>query len=142
MALLAGRIAVVTGASRGHWPGRGLGLGARRAPMSLRWPARKVASRNSTTRSRQAGGQATLVPADIKDFAAIDRLGAAIIERWKKLDILVGNAGILGKLYAARPCRPKTVGRCDGGQCHRQLAADPLARSACCGLPMRAARCS
>jgi NAD(P)-dependent dehydrogenase (short-subunit alcohol dehydrogenase family) len=38
------------------------------------------------------------VPADLKDFAAIDRLGAAIFERWKKLDILVGNAGVLGKL--------------------------------------------
>ena len=38
------------------------------------------------------------MPVDIKDFPAIDRLGAAIFERWKRLDILVGNAGVLGKL--------------------------------------------
>ena len=38
------------------------------------------------------------MPLDIKDFDAIDRLGAAIFERWKKLDILIGNAGVLGKL--------------------------------------------
>ena len=47
---------------------------------------------------KAVGGSATLVPVDIKDFPAIDRLGAAIFERWKKLDILIGNAGVLGKL--------------------------------------------
>ena len=47
---------------------------------------------------KSLGGTATLVPLDIKDFDGIDRLGAAIFQRWKKLDILVGNAGVLGKL--------------------------------------------
>ena len=47
---------------------------------------------------KAVGSSATLVPVDIKDFPAIDRLGAAIFERWKKLDILIGNAGVLGKL--------------------------------------------
>jgi NAD(P)-dependent dehydrogenase (short-subunit alcohol dehydrogenase family) len=36
------------------------------------------------------------VPLDLRDFPAIDRLGAALFERYKKLDILVGNAGVLG----------------------------------------------
>ncbi len=47
---------------------------------------------------RPKNGGATLVPADIKEFPAIDRLGAAIHERWGKLDILIGNAGVLGRL--------------------------------------------
>lgn len=45
---------------------------------------------------RAVGGQATLTPCDVKDFAALDRLGAAVYERWGKLDILLGNAGALG----------------------------------------------
>jgi NAD(P)-dependent dehydrogenase (short-subunit alcohol dehydrogenase family) len=47
---------------------------------------------------RRAGGTATLVPVDLKDYPALDRLGAAIGQRWQKLDILVGNAGILGEI--------------------------------------------
>jgi NAD(P)-dependent dehydrogenase (short-subunit alcohol dehydrogenase family) len=42
------------------------------------------------------GGSATLVPFDLSDMDAIDRLGASIFERWGKLDILVANASILG----------------------------------------------
>ena len=41
---------------------------------------------------------ATLVPVNLKDLEALDRLGAAIHERWGKLDILLGNAGQLGEL--------------------------------------------
>ena len=42
------------------------------------------------------GGSATLVPLDLTDYEGIDRLGGAIYERWGKLDILFGNAGLLG----------------------------------------------
>ena len=45
-----------------------------------------------------AGGSATLVPLDLKDYAGIDRLGLALGERFGRLDVLVGNAGILGPL--------------------------------------------
>jgi NAD(P)-dependent dehydrogenase (short-subunit alcohol dehydrogenase family) len=44
------------------------------------------------------GGAATLVPLDVTDYPGIDRLGAAIHERWGKLDILIGNAGLLGTI--------------------------------------------
>jgi NAD(P)-dependent dehydrogenase (short-subunit alcohol dehydrogenase family) len=45
---------------------------------------------------------------DMLDFPAIDRLGAAIFERWKKLDILIGNAGLLGALTPVPHIDPKS----------------------------------
>ncbi|MCZ6844852.1 MAG: SDR family NAD(P)-dependent oxidoreductase, partial [Alphaproteobacteria bacterium] len=47
---------------------------------------------------RAAGGGATRVPLDLQDFDAIDRLGAAVADRHGRLDILVGNAAVLGGL--------------------------------------------
>jgi len=94
---LAGRIALVTGASRGI--GRGAALALAREGAHIIAMARTEGGLVELDDEIKAlGSSATLVPADVKDFAAIDRLGAAIFERWKKLDILIGNAGILGKL--------------------------------------------
>lgn len=53
------------------------------------------------------GGTATLVPMDLTDYPAIDRLGAGLHERFGKLDILIGNAGILGKLGPVTHTDPK-----------------------------------
>jgi NAD(P)-dependent dehydrogenase (short-subunit alcohol dehydrogenase family) len=47
---------------------------------------------------QELGSSATLVPLDLKDGEAIDRLGAAIFERWGLLDGLIANAGLLGVL--------------------------------------------
>ena len=95
--LLEGRIAVVTGASRGIGRSAALAL-AREGAHVIAMARTEGGLVELDDDIRKLGGSATLVPADIKDFAAIDRLGAAIFERWKKLDILIGNAGILGKL--------------------------------------------
>ncbi|MBX6324086.1 MAG: SDR family NAD(P)-dependent oxidoreductase, partial [Rhodospirillaceae bacterium] len=57
---------------------------------------------------RVAGGAgATLVPFDLRDHAAIDRLGGALYERHGRLDILVGNAGLLGTLTPLPQIRPE-----------------------------------
>ena len=56
---------------------------------------------------KSVGGSATLVPLDIKDFEALDRLGASIFERWKKLDGFLGNAGVLGVLTPISHLQPK-----------------------------------
>jgi NAD(P)-dependent dehydrogenase (short-subunit alcohol dehydrogenase family) len=94
---LADKIALVTGASRG--------IGAATARALAREGAHVVALARTVgaleeldDAIRTAGGSATLVPADLKDFAALDRLGGALHERYGRLDILVGNAGILGPL--------------------------------------------
>ena len=56
---------------------------------------------------RKVGGTATLVPMNLRDFDAIDRLGASIYERWGKLDALLGNAGVLGTLTPLAQLGPK-----------------------------------
>ena len=94
---LQDRIAVITGASRGIGRAVALGFAAEGAHVIL--VARTVGALEEVDDEiRKIGGKATLVPLDITDFDAIDRLGASIYERWGKLDILVANAGTLGVL--------------------------------------------
>jgi NAD(P)-dependent dehydrogenase (short-subunit alcohol dehydrogenase family) len=94
---LSSRIAVVTGASRGI--GRAAALALAEAGAHIVALARtQGALEQLDDEIRARGSSATLVPVNLKDFDAIDRLGAAIYERWGKLDLLLGNAGILGEL--------------------------------------------
>ena len=93
----AEKIAVVTGASRGL--GRAAALALAGQGCHIIATARTQGGLEELDDEiKAAGSTATLVPMDITDYEAIDRLGAAIFERWKKLDILIGNAGALGKL--------------------------------------------
>jgi NAD(P)-dependent dehydrogenase (short-subunit alcohol dehydrogenase family) len=94
---LSGRIALVTGASRGI--GRSVALELARSGAHVIALARTQGSLEDLDDAvRAENAEATLVPCDLKDFAGLDRLGAAIYTRWKKLDIFVGNGGILGPL--------------------------------------------
>ncbi|MEO0962019.1 MAG: SDR family NAD(P)-dependent oxidoreductase [Pseudomonadota bacterium] len=56
---------------------------------------------------KSEGGSATLVPLDLTDYEGVDRLGAAIFERWGKLDVLIGNAGDLGVISPIGHVLPK-----------------------------------
>lgn len=56
---------------------------------------------------RAAGGTATLVPLDLTDFDAIDRLGQSLHERFGRLDILVANAAQLGTLSPVGHIEPQ-----------------------------------
>jgi NAD(P)-dependent dehydrogenase (short-subunit alcohol dehydrogenase family) len=104
--IFEGKIAVVTGASRGL--GRAIALHLAKQGAHIIATARTQGGLEELDDDiKAAGASATLVPIDIKDYAAIDRLGAAIFERWQKLDILVGNAGILGKLTPLPHIDPK-----------------------------------
>src|SRR5579872_4073996 len=91
---LSGRIALVTGASRG--------IGAEAAAALAEQGAHIVAVARTVggleeldDRIKASGGSATLVPLDLKDSDGILRLALALKERHGKLDVLLGNAGIL-----------------------------------------------
>src|SRR6185312_7860942 len=102
----SGKIALVTGASRGIGRAAAIALGREGAHVIC--VARTVGGLEETDDAIQkAGGTATLVPLNLKDFAAIDRLGASIFERWKKLDAFLGNAGTLGSLTPLTHLEPK-----------------------------------
>lgn len=94
---MAERIVLVTGASRGIGRAAAVALAAQGCHLILL--ARTVGGLEEADDAvRAAGGSATLVPLDLKDGAALDRLGASIFERWGKLDGFFGNAGVLGAL--------------------------------------------
>jgi NAD(P)-dependent dehydrogenase (short-subunit alcohol dehydrogenase family) len=106
MASLEGKIALVTGASRGIGYHCALTLAKEGAHVIA--IARTVGGLEELDDEIQAnGGSTTLVPLDLTDFDAIDRLGASIHERWGKLDILVSNAGTLGDLTPVEHLEPK-----------------------------------
>ncbi len=94
---LAGRVALVTGASRGIGAAVARRFAAEGAHTIL--VARTVGGLEEVDDAiRAAGGTATLVPFDLLEFDRIDRLGAAVAERHGRLDVLVGNAATLGGL--------------------------------------------
>jgi NAD(P)-dependent dehydrogenase (short-subunit alcohol dehydrogenase family) len=106
-AVLRGRVAVVTGASRGI--GYAVALELAKAGAHVIAVARTVGGLEELDDAiKGVGGSTTLVPFDLKDYPAIDRLGAAIHERWGKLDVLVGNAGMLGPLSPLGHVDPKS----------------------------------
>ncbi len=103
---LAGRLAVVTGASRGI--GREIAIQLAEKGCHIVALAKTQGGLEELDDAvRAAGSSATLVPLDIKDFDALDRLGASIHERWGKLDVFVGNAGILGPISPLGHVPPK-----------------------------------
>lgn len=104
--VLEGRIALVSGASRGI--GRETALAFAKAGAHVIALARTQGGLEELDDDiKAAGGSATLVPLDLKDFDALDRLGYSIHQRWGKLDILVGNGAILGTISPLNHIDPK-----------------------------------
>lgn len=102
----ADRIVVVTGASRGI--GRACAKALAEAGAHVIAVARTVGALEELDDEIQAaGGTATLVPLDLKDMPALDRLGGSIFERWGRLDGFLGNAGMLGVLTPLSHLEPK-----------------------------------
>ena len=105
------RIALVTGASRGV--GRAAALALARSGAHVVALARTqgaLEELDDEIRALECSGPeaTTLVPMDLRDFAAIDRLGEALYRRWGRLDVFVGNAGVLGLLTPLHQLDPKT----------------------------------
>src|SRR3954471_6301308 len=106
----SGRIALVTGASRG--------IGAATAEALAKSGAHVIlVARTSSAleqveeRIHEAGGSATIAPLDLTQGEAIGKLAGAVAERWNKLDILVLNAAMLGSLTPVQDIDPKEYSR-------------------------------
>src|ERR1700724_1686768 len=104
---LAGKVALITGASRG--------VGAAVAERFAREGAHVVLAARTVggleevdDKVRVAGGSATLVPLDLRDFIKIDELAARILDRWGRLDILIGNAAEFGTFSPLGHIDPET----------------------------------
>ncbi|MGB7035798.1 MAG: SDR family NAD(P)-dependent oxidoreductase [Xanthobacteraceae bacterium] len=96
MKSLADRIALVTGATRGI--GRAVALAlAREGAHVVATGRTQGALEEIDDAVRSAGSSATLVPLDMRDYPGIYRLATAIDERYQRLDVLVGNAGVVGQ---------------------------------------------
>ena len=118
---LSGKLALVTGASRGIGAAIAEHLASEGAHVVL--VARKAGDLESVEeRIHRAGGTATIAPLDLTEAGAIDRLAAAISERWEALDVLVLNAAMLGSLTP--------VDQIDGGEFARVLSVNLLANQA------------
>ena len=106
----AGRLALVTGASRGIGASTAEALAEEGAHVIL--VARSApALEEVEERIHAVGGSATIAPLDLTDGESIGKLAAAVAERWQKLDILVLNAAMLGSLTPVQDIDPKEYSR-------------------------------
>lgn len=129
----SGRLALVTGASRGIGAATAEALGAAGAHVIL--VARTSAGLEEVEeRIHAAGGSATIAPLDLTDGTSVGKLATAIAERWQKLDVLVLNAAMLGSLTRVQDIDPKEYARVltlNVGANQALIAAfDPLLRNA------------
>jgi NAD(P)-dependent dehydrogenase (short-subunit alcohol dehydrogenase family) len=107
---LSGKLALVTGASRGIGAATAEALGAAGAHVIL--VARTGAGLEEVEeRIHKSDGSATIAPLDLTDGESIGKLAVAVVERWEKLDILVLNAAMLGSLTPVQDIDSKEYSR-------------------------------
>ncbi len=107
---LAGKLALVTGASRGIGAATAEALAAAGAHVIL--VARTAAALEDVEdRIHAAGGSATIAPLDLTDGESIGKLATAVAERWDALAVLVLNAAMLGSLTPVQDIDPKEFSR-------------------------------
>ncbi|GAM99713.1 oxidoreductase [alpha proteobacterium U9-1i] len=108
MTTATGRVALVTGASRGI--GRAVAVQLAQEGWRIVAMARSVkALEKLDDEITKAGGEITLVPGDLRDGDSIDRLGGALHERFGRIDGLAACAGVLGTLTPAHQATPQMI---------------------------------
>ena len=104
---LQNRVALITGASRGI--GRAVALRFAKEGAHLILCARTQGALEGLDEEilKLTGNNATLAPLDLRNFDSIEQMAAAVFERFKRLDVLVGNAGLLKSLSPMAQVSPK-----------------------------------
>jgi len=133
---LSGQIALVTGASRGIGAATAIELARRGAHVVI--TARTQGGLEQTDDAiRAVGGNATLLPLDLMEGDSVDNIGPSLFQRFGRLDILVSNAGALGKLTPVPHIMPKdwatVVGVNLAAQWHLIRSCGPLLTAAPAG---------
>jgi len=106
---LKGRVALVTGATRGIGQAIALGLAKAGAHVIALGRTQGALENLDDEIFAATGEHATLVPIDLRQPEGLDPLGGAIYKRWGRLDILVGSAGVLGALTPVTHLDPKAL---------------------------------
>jgi len=90
---IAGKVCVVTGASRGIGAAVARGLGAHHAAVAVHWRSGRAEAEQVAADVERSGGKALLVQGDVAEPGIVDRLIAETVARFGRLDILINNAG-------------------------------------------------
>ncbi len=136
MGVLDGAVALVTGASRGIGAAVAVELGRLGAQLVL--TARTQGGLEETDDAiRAVGGKATILPLDLREADKIDAIGPTVYQRFGRLDVLVHNAGALGRLTPVPHILPndwaEVVGVNLTAALHLIRTCDPLLRQAPAG---------
>lgn len=91
---LEGKVALVTGASRGLGKSIAFKLSGMGAKVALNYLSRKDEADSVMASITGQGGEAMLAPADVRDSSSVKDMVRQITDKWGKIDILVNNAGI------------------------------------------------
>ncbi|MEH2137069.1 3-oxoacyl-[acyl-carrier-protein] reductase [Nostoc sp.] len=94
MTLLEGKVAIITGASRGIGRAIAIELALQGAIAVVNYASSSAAAETVVTEITEAGGEAIAIQADVSKSDRVDALVNAVMEKFKRVDILVNNAGI------------------------------------------------
>lgn len=92
--LLAGKVAIVTGASRGIGRAIALELAQAGAKVAVNYTSSNTAAAEVVAEIVKGGGEALAIQADVSTADRIDALVATVMDKWGRIDVLVNNAGI------------------------------------------------
>ncbi|MEX2186961.1 MAG: SDR family oxidoreductase [Pirellulales bacterium] len=89
---LTGQVAIVTGASRGIGRAAAIALARAGAAVGVNYRSHTEEAEEVAAAIRDAGAEAILLPGDVADLASVEKMVAAVVEKFGRLDIAVSNA--------------------------------------------------